>query len=75
MIHVVLLQVTVILENLFEPNQFYEDPNLRGDLEADIVSECNKFGPVEKVRPFITRPHQCFQGSQYTLQCLRRGPG
>eukprot|EP00884_Botryococcus_braunii_P010462 jgi/Botrbrau1/19417/Bobra.0338s0044.1 len=50
-------EVTVILENLFHPDQFLEDPNLRGDLEADVRSECNKLGPVDKVRIFHQNPN------------------
>jgi hypothetical protein len=41
--------VTVILKNLFKPDDFLEDFNLFNDLEADILAECTKLGPVEKV--------------------------
>lgn len=45
----IILQVTVILENLFHPDDFIEDASLLKDLESDIRSECAKIGAVEKV--------------------------
>ena len=43
------MQVTVILKNLFHPDDFIEEPTLLKDLEADILEECTKIGRVDKV--------------------------
>ena len=43
------VQVTVILEHMFTPAEFEEDPTLREELEADITAECGKMGKVDKV--------------------------
>ena len=43
-------QVTVVLRNVFHPDDFVADPALRQDLEADMLSECAKLGAVDKVR-------------------------
>jgi hypothetical protein len=45
-----LEQVTVILRNMFHPDEFTEAPSYRTELEADIRSECCKLGKVDKVR-------------------------
>lgn len=42
-------QVTVILERMFTPAEFEEDPTLREELEDDITAECGKMGKVDKV--------------------------
>ena len=43
-------QVTVVLRNVFQPNDFEAEPALREELEADMLSECAKLGAVDKVR-------------------------
>ena len=43
------LQVTVILENLFDPDEIIAEPTLLKDLDADIKEESATLGPVEKV--------------------------
>ncbi len=43
-------QVTVVLRNVFQPDDFEADPALREELEADMLSECAKLGAVDKVR-------------------------
>ena len=48
------LQVTVILENLFHPDEIIAEPTLLKDLGADIKEESATLGPVDKVGcPFI----------------------
>ena len=44
------LQVTVVLEHMFLPAEFEEEPTLREELEDDITAECGKMGKVDKVR-------------------------
>jgi HIV Tat-specific factor 1 len=47
----------VILKNLFEPIEFFEDEGLRQDLELDIVEECeNNFGQIERFHIFEEHP-------------------
>ena len=46
------VQVTVVLKHMFHPDEFLEEPTLREDLEADIVTECARLGAIDKVRPF-----------------------
>jgi len=43
------VQVTVILRNMFHPDEFLENPFYKEELEADIRSECGKLGKVDKV--------------------------
>ncbi|XP_014787072.1 HIV Tat-specific factor 1 homolog [Octopus bimaculoides] len=40
---------TVILQNMFEPKEFEEDPSLLRELKDDVQSECSKFGEVRKI--------------------------
>lgn len=43
----------VILKNLFEPIEFFEDEGLRQDLELDIIEECEaNFGQIERFHIF-----------------------
>lgn len=42
-------QITVILENLFHPDEIIADPSLLKDLDADIKEESATLGPVDKV--------------------------
>ena len=42
--------MTVVLRNVFHPDDFVAEPTLRQDLEADMLSECAKLGAVDKVR-------------------------
>ena len=44
------VQVTVILLHMFDPVEFEEDSSLEKELEADVKTECERVGPVEKVR-------------------------
>lgn len=41
--------MTVILENLFHPDEFIADPTLLKDLDADIKEESATLGPLDKV--------------------------
>lgn len=52
-------QVTVVLRNVFQPDDFEAEPALREELEADMLSECAKLGAVDKVR---ARGSSCGQG-------------
>jgi len=45
------MQVTVILENLFHPDEILAEPTLLKDLGSDIKEESAKIGPVDKVPP------------------------
>ncbi len=43
------MQVTVILKQMFHPNELIEEPSLKDDLETDVKTECTKLGAVDKV--------------------------
>ncbi|KAL4859417.1 Splicing factor U2AF-associated protein 2 [Chlorella vulgaris] len=49
-------QVTVILKNMFDPDELIASPSLKDELEADIRSECAKLGKVDKLRVFASHP-------------------
>jgi len=42
--------MTVILKHMFTRDELVADPSLVEDLEADVLAECSKSGPVEKVK-------------------------
>ncbi len=61
------MQVTVILEHMFAPTEFEEDPTLREELEDDITAECGKMGKVDKVAILLMcdpLTAQCRRGKQ-----------
>ena len=57
------LQVTVILENMFHPEELLEEASLLKDLESDIYTECGKMGPIDKVES-AARHSLCSPGKQ-----------
>ena len=48
--------VVVILKGLFTPSELSSSPAGKAELEADVVIEATKAGPVEKVRAFEENP-------------------
>eukprot|EP00611_Tribonema_gayanum_P022549 TRINITY_DN4544_c0_g1_i1.p1 TRINITY_DN4544_c0_g1~~TRINITY_DN4544_c0_g1_i1.p1 ORF type:complete len:382 (-),score=116.36 TRINITY_DN4544_c0_g1_i1:154-1299(-) len=46
----------VVIENMFDPSDFVEDPDFGEDLQADIALECQKLGPLEKITVFSRNP-------------------
>jgi hypothetical protein len=46
-----VVQVTVILENLFHPDEIIAEPTLLKDLGSDVKEESARIGPVDKVTP------------------------
>lgn len=42
-------QVTVVLKHMFSPDELEGHPELVTELEADILTECSKQGPIDKV--------------------------
>lgn len=46
-------QVTVILKNIFSPEELLESPALKEELETDIRSECARLGKVDKVGVWV----------------------
>ena len=47
----------VVLKNMFEPKEFFEDEGLRKDLELDIIEECeSNFGQVDKFLIYDENP-------------------
>jgi HIV Tat-specific factor 1 len=48
--------VTAVLKNMFSLEEIDQDTNLTRELEEDVMSECQKIGPVSKVKVFWTNP-------------------
>lgn len=46
----------VVLENMFHPDEASKDESFFDDLERDIVEECEKCGPIDKITVFSTNP-------------------
>lgn len=42
----------VVLEGMFTPADFEQDPDFGDDLEADVAAECGKCGEIEKLTVF-----------------------
>jgi HIV Tat-specific factor 1 len=45
----------IVLQGMFQPNEV-ADPAFADELERDIASECEKFGPIEKITLFSKNP-------------------
>lgn len=64
----------VVLEGLFKPADF-TDPTFSDELEADIASECEKCGTLEKLTFFSTNPRGIavvkFATSYAAQECIR----
>ncbi|XP_057962874.1 uncharacterized protein LOC131154242 isoform X2 [Malania oleifera] len=52
----VLIPATVILRNMFTPDEMRSDLNLRSELEMDVEGECVKLGPVDLVKVCENHP-------------------
>jgi HIV Tat-specific factor 1 len=48
--------VTVVLKNMFTMDEMAENADLKHELQEDVRDECNRIGPVDKVRVFHTNP-------------------
>ena len=46
----------IVLEGMFDPIDFANDPKFEEDLEKDIVTECEKFGQILKMTLFSKNP-------------------
>lgn len=46
----------VILKNMFDPNEFENEPTLINELREDVRAECTKFGEVRKVQVHDRHP-------------------
>ena len=46
----------IVLEGLFDPIDFVNDPKFEEELEKDIVTECEKYGPISKMTLFSRNP-------------------
>lgn len=68
-------QVTVILKNMFSPEEFLENPFYKEELEGDLKSECGKIGKVDKLRVFQANPEGVvsvkFTLPEHADECVR----
>lgn len=46
----------IVIEGMFRPSDFEEDPNFEQELERDVAVECEKCGPIEKITVFSQNP-------------------
>jgi len=46
----------IVLKNMFDPKDAGENPNFYQELKEDIQAECEKLGPIEKVKVFEGNP-------------------
>ena len=60
--------MTVILKHVFSPAELEEEPTMKTDLEADMASECNRLGPVDKVD--LLAPRILFCAVSFWSLCL-----
>lgn len=51
-----LIPTTVILHNMFSPEEMRSDENLRAELEADVEEESVKLGPLESIKVCENHP-------------------
>lgn len=65
----------IVLEGMFNPEELAHDAKLADDLEADIASECEKFGTIDKVTMFTQNPKGVviikFSTSFAAQECIR----
>eukprot|EP00899_Mesostigma_viride_P004270 jgi/Mesvir1/13844/Mv15989-RA.1 len=43
---------TVILKNMFSPEELDKDPSLLPEIEADVAAECGKHGEIQRLKVF-----------------------
>ena len=46
----------IVLEGIFRPSDFAQNPDFEKELEEDISTECEKFGEIEKITVFSSSP-------------------
>lgn len=65
---------SVIIKNMFHPNDFRDDPLFGIDLKKDVKEECSNLGVVERVRLFENNPegvvHVIFKYQHSAQQCV-----
>ncbi|PSC73552.1 Splicing factor U2AF-associated 2 [Micractinium conductrix] len=72
-------EVTVILKNMFHPDEFIENPFYKEELETDLKAECGKLGKVDKLRVFHQHPEGVvsvkFTALEPADECVKRMNG
>lgn len=67
-------KTTVVLKQMFAPDDFLENLLLSEELEKDVRAECGKLGPIEKVRIFKHNPEGVvtvrFKAIEPAQQCV-----
>lgn len=71
--------ITVVLKNMFSIEEMQGNEHVASELEEDVLVECNKFGPVAKVRVFETNPEGIiivkFKDPEHCQACIRAMQG
>lgn len=65
----------IVLEGIFHPHEFIQDPSYEQEIQNDVYQECSKFGPIEKITMFSKNPRGILivkYGTGYGAQeCIR----
>ncbi|MCO5572273.1 hypothetical protein L7F22_026026 [Adiantum nelumboides] len=66
--------MSVVLKNMFTQDEILLDPTLIAELEADIIEECSKLGPVERLRVYKNSSQGAvlvkFKNRESGLKCI-----
>eukprot|EP01012_Entosiphon_sulcatum_P014685 TRINITY_DN19694_c0_g1_i1.p1 TRINITY_DN19694_c0_g1~~TRINITY_DN19694_c0_g1_i1.p1 ORF type:complete len:436 (-),score=98.01 TRINITY_DN19694_c0_g1_i1:28-1335(-) len=69
----------VILHNMFHPDDFGNEVNLKREMLEDLMAECGKLGTVEKIKIFQNHPQGIvsvrFADSFIAQECIKRFDG
>ncbi|XP_024358078.1 splicing factor U2AF-associated protein 2 [Physcomitrium patens] len=66
--------MTVILKHMFTRSELLADPSLLPEVEEDVMTECTKIGPIERLRVYENHPEGVvmvkFKDKTAGLKCI-----
>jgi HIV Tat-specific factor 1 len=67
--------MTVILKHMFTRAELLADPSLLPEVEEDVMAECTKIGPIDRLRVYENHPEGVvmvkFKDKQAGLKCIQ----
>jgi HIV Tat-specific factor 1 len=70
---------SVVIKNMFHPNEAREDPNFFDDLKRDVEMECSKLGPITSIKIFEYNPEGVvivkFESTLSAEKCVQKMNG
>ncbi|CAM6050416.1 unnamed protein product [Sphagnum compactum] len=67
--------MTVILKHMFTREELLADPSLVPEVEEDVMAECTKIGPIDRLRVYENHPEGVvmvkFKDKQAGLKCIQ----